>query len=253
MYRRTLGLLAAVLLTGAGWAEAAGPTTISNARTVDPATGATITTRAGGPGIASFEIATNRLTIHKTVVAGRSVTTISAGGDRLAISIDRTSVAVATNTATASARLAHPEGIDRIVSLLGPSRAAAEAARLLERLRLDPKTGAGQAFAFTKALLESAEGNREDTVNLVASARPAAGGARIVEARVGPSPGECWDAYAKDAIRVANEYIDCYNNTSWYDVIGRMGCGALYDIQAESDWLWYMNCVGSPLPQIRVG
>src|SRR5690349_4871490 len=91
MYRRTLGLLAAVWLTGGGLAEAGG-TTLANARIVDPATGATITTRGGAPGTASFEIATNRLTIHKDVLLGRSVTTISAGGDRLAITIDRTSV-----------------------------------------------------------------------------------------------------------------------------------------------------------------
>jgi len=251
MYRRTLGLLAAVWLTGGGLAEAGG-TTLANARIVDPATGATIITRGGAPGTASFEIATNRLTIHKDVLLGRSVTTISAGGDRLAITVDRTSVVVATTAGAASATLAHPEGIERIVSVLAPSRAAAEAARLLDRVRLDPQTAAGQAFAFTKALLQSVEGNRAATLTLASSARPTEG-ARIVEARVGPSPGECWDSYSRDAIRVANEYIDCYNSTSWYDVLGRMGCGALYDIQAEGDWLWYMNCVGSPLPQIRVG
>lgn len=252
MYRRTLGLLAAVWLTGGGLAEASG-TTLANARIVDPATGATIVTRGGAPGTASFEIATDRLTIRKDVLLGRSVTTIFAGGDRLAITIDRTSVVVATTAGTVSATLAHPEGIERIVSVLAPSRAAAEAARLLGRLSLDPHTAAGQAFAFTKALLQAIDGNQAGTLNLVSSSRPAAEGARIVEARVGPSPGECWDSYSRDAIRVANEYIDCYNNTSWYDVLGRMGCGALYDVQAESDWLWYMNCVGSPLPQIRVG
>jgi hypothetical protein len=253
MFRRTLGLIGAALLTATGLAEASGPATLANAKVVDPTTGAIITTRAGVPGTAAFEIATSRVTIHKDVLLGRSVTTIAAGGDRLAITIDRTTVGVATRTSSASASLTHPEGIERIIRVLQDSRAASEAATLLGRLRLDSRTGAGQTFAFTKALLQSVEGSREGTMDLVTSARPTTTGTHVVEARVGPSPGDCWNLYAKDAIRVANEYVDCYNSTSWYDVLGLMGCGALYDVQAEGDWLWYLNCVGSPLPQVRVG
>lgn len=253
MVRRTVGLLAVALITGAGIAEAGGPPPLANARVVDPATGATVTTRVGAPGTASFEVATGRLTIHKDVWLGRSVTVISEGSDRLAITIDRAAVGVATNTDKASALLVHPEGIERVVRVLGRSQAAKDAASLLGRVRFDGQAAAGQAFAFTTALLESVEGNQDGTRALVSSVRPAKGGARAVEARVGPTPGECWDLYSKDAIRVANEYLDCYNNTSWYDFLDRLGCATLYDVQAEGDWLWYLNCIGSPLPQVRVG
>lgn len=232
-------------------AGAVGP--IANTKVVDPSTGATITTRAGAPGTASFEIATSRLTIHKDVLLGRSVTTISAGADRVAVTIDRSVVAVATKNGMASALLVHPDGIERVVKVLQQSGAALEAARLLGRVRLDPRSAAGQAFGFTRALLESVQGNRDGTTSLVASVRPAADGTRVVQARVGPTPGDCWDLYSKDAIRVANEYLDCYDSRSWYDFLGRLACATLYDVQAEGDWLWYLNCVGSPLPQVRVG
>jgi hypothetical protein len=63
--------------------------------------------------------------------------------------------------------------------------------------------------------------------------------------RAGWAAGDCWEAYAAAAADAANTYADCYNNTSWYDVGGRLACSALYAVEAEGNWIGYLNCADS--------
>jgi hypothetical protein len=183
------------------------------------------------------------------------VTTIASKTEQVVLTIDRLGIAVTTPTGRRSALLNRPEGISAVVTSLVGLQSIADATALLERQRFDPTSPEGRAFGLTKALLESIAGDQEGTLDVVGWAHAPAmtTGPKAVLAATGSDPGSCWDAYARDAIRAANSYIDCYNNTSWYDVIDRMGCSLLYDVEAEGDWLWYMNCVGMPFPQVRMG
>jgi len=64
----------------------------------------------------------------------------------------------------------------------------------------------------------------------------------VAAMRAGRDPGDCWDAYAAAAADAANAFADCYNNTSWYDVGGRLACSASYAVEAEGNWIGYLNC-----------
>jgi hypothetical protein len=217
-------------------------------RTIDPATGLAITMTAGAPGTASFEIAQGQLTIRKDVLLGRSVTTITSGSDRVSIIIDRTGIVVTTRAGAALASVRHPETMSRIVAALAESASVSEAAALLSRLRLDPASTTGQALTLTKALLQSVSGDRRGTLEVVSWTGPIWRHPRVVAARVGSTDSDCWGAYTAAALQAANDYADCYSSTSWYDVIGRLGCSALYDVAAESNWVGYLNCAASSTP-----
>jgi hypothetical protein len=222
---------------------AARSTTGSTQRTIDPATGLSIFTTTGRPGTASFEVSNGPVTITKRVLLGQSITTVVSGHGRLTVMIDRAGITVATATDTATAVLARPETMTQIVSALGRSPLAADGAALLSSLRLDPDTASGQALALSRALLETGEGDPAGTLEVIHTVGPT-GRPHPVAVRFG-GPGDCWDAYSKDAVRAANDYVSCYNNTSWYNVLDRLGCSTLYDVEAEGDWLWYLNCVGA--------
>jgi hypothetical protein len=249
MNRRTIGALTLSLLAGTTLtraAVAAGPPTTR--QTIDPATGLAITMTAGAPGTASFEITTGRLTVRKDVLLGRSITTITSGSDRVSLTIDRGGIVVSTRAGVATGSLSHPETMATVVEVLAAAAPVSDAAGLLSRLRLDPETTTGQAMALTKALLQSVGGDRRSTLEVANWVRQAARRPHLVAARFDSSAGDCWGAYTANAVRTANEYADCYNNTSWYDVIDRLACSAVYDVEAEGDWLDYLNCVGSATP-----
>ncbi len=255
MNARMLGGVTTCLVVGTmGIASANTITTPRTERIVDPGTGLMVTMTSQAPGTALFELSDGRVTIRKDVRLGRSITTIVSGRDRLAIAIDRMSVAVETDAGDAMAILRRPEEMGAVMRLLAVSPAASTAASLLDRMRLPQSTSAGQAFLLTKALLQSATGDGAGTIQVVdwtRTVKPSS--ARMLDVRVGPDPGSCWDLYAKEAIRIATELTNCYNDTHWYQIITRSECAMLYDIEAEGAWLWYLNCVGSPLPTIRVG
>jgi hypothetical protein len=252
---RMIGVLTAGLLVGImGTASANTPTTTRTERIIDPGTGLAVTMTSQAPGTMTFDVSDGRVAIRKDVRLGRSVTTIVAGRDRLAIAIDRMNVAVQTDIGEAIAAVRRPEEMGAVMRLLAASPAAASAAALLSRTRLARDTAAGQALLLTRALLQSAVGNGAGTLEVVdwtRSVKPS--GARMLAARVGPDPGACWEQYAKEAIRIATEYTNCYNDTHWYNFIDRSECAILYDIEAEGAWLCYLNCVGVPIPSIRIG
>jgi hypothetical protein len=254
MNARMIGSLTACLLAGTIGAASANTIAPRTEHIVDSGTGLIVTMKSSAPGTMSFELSDGRVTIRKDVRLGRSITTIVSGRNRLAIAIDRTGVAVESDTSEALAAVRRPEEMGAVMRVLAASPAAATAAALLDRTRLPQTTSAGQAFLLTRALLQSATGDRTGTIEIVdwtRSVKPSAG--RMQEVRIGPDPGACWDQYAKEAIRIATELSKCYDDTHWYQIIARSECAVLYDIEAEGAWLWYLNCVGVPLPSIRIG
>jgi hypothetical protein len=207
------------------------------------------------PGPPSFEVKDEHVVVRRDLLLGRSMTTLSSGTEQVILTIDRQGITVTTPAGRRSASLARPEGITAVVESLQGRQVVKDATELLRRRHFDEQTPEGRAFTLTRALLESVAGDNAGTLEVVGwthASRPAPG-PKAVLAAVGSDPASCWDAYAHDAIRAAGDYVDCYNNTSWYDVIDRIGCSVLYDIEAEGDWLWYMNCVGLPFPIVRMG
>ncbi len=245
MNRRAIGALTLSLLAGTTLTHAAGTTTPPATHTIDPASGLAVTTTTGERGTTSFEITTGRLTVRKDVLLGRSVTTITSGSDRVSFTIDHEGIVVSTRAGVTTAALRHPETMLQVVEALAEAPAVSDAAALLSRLRLDPATTTGQALALTKALLQSVAGDGRGTLEVVNRVREATRRPHIVAVGLGLTSGDCWGAYTAEANRTANEYADCYNNTSWYDVIDRLACSTVYDVEAEGDWLDYLNCVGS--------
>jgi hypothetical protein len=247
MSRRTIGVFLVSLLVTANLTRATvGTPPPTNQETIDPATGLVIRTTTGAPGTASFEITQGRLTVRKDVLMGRSMTTITAGSDRVSIGIDHLSIAVTTRTGGFVAPLTTgPEAMSRVVAPLAESPVVSEAAALLSRLRLDPASTTGQALTLTKALLQSVSGDRRGTLEIASWAGPMGHHTRLIAARVGSTDSDCWDAYAAAALQAANDYADCYNNTSWYNVIGRLSCSVRYDVAAENNLIGFLNCAGS--------
>ena len=246
MNARTTGVLTMSLLVGMTLAHAVATTPRpTRQQTIDPATGLAITMTTGAPGTASFEIADGRLTVRKDVLLGRSITTITSGSDRVSLMIDRAGLVVTTEAGTVTASLTRPETLEPVAEMLAQSAPVSDAAALLSRLRLDPATTTGQALTLTRALVQSVLGDRRGTRAVVLGLGPTSRRAGLVTARLGPSPSDCWDTYGTAATQTANDYADCYNSTTWYNVVGRLGCATLYDIEAECDWVEYLNCAGS--------
>lgn len=215
---------------------------------LDPRTGAAIKVTRPLPGTATVEVTDGRVRIRKDVLVGRSITTITSGHARLSLTIDRTGIIVMTPTGTAATRLEQPESINDVTEMLRRSAAASDGRLLLSRLRLDSGSVEGQALALTRALLESVVSGQADPVAISKWTTLGDGGARPVPVGLGPTAADCWNSYVSSATQTANTYVNCYYSMPWYDVPDRLGCAALYDIEAEGDWLWYLNCVGAPLP-----
>jgi len=245
MKARTIEVLTLFLLGGATLTSAAGAAPRhADQQTIDPATGIAITMTTGAPCTASFEVASGRLTLRKDVLLGRSITTITSGMDRVSLVIDRKGIVVTTRAGSVAASLEEPETMSQVVETLAESVPVAEAAALLSRLRLDPASTTGQAMILTEALLESVSGDRRGTLAVVSWTNPTARPRRMVAVRVEWDSGACWDAYTAAAAEAADTYADCYNSTSWYNVSGRLACSALYAVEAEGNWIGYLNCAG---------
>lgn len=217
-------------------------------RVLDPPTDASIKITRRLPGTATVEVIDGRIHIRKDVLVGRSITTITSGHDRISLTIDRAGIVVMTPSGTAATRLKEPESINAVTEMLAQSAAGTDGRLLLARLRLDPGSVEGQALSMTRALLESVATGQADPVAVSRWTNFGAHGARPVPVGLGPTAADCWNSYVSSATQTANTYVNCYYSVPWYDVPDRLGCAALYDIEAEGDWLWYLNCVGAPLP-----
>jgi hypothetical protein len=57
-------------------------------------------------------------------------------------------------------------------------------------------------------------------------------------------PGECWDAYAREAVEIYDDYMQCLIGLKWYDVFGSTGCALVYTVRAEGAMWWFINCSG---------
>lgn len=99
-----------------------------------------------------------------------------------------------------------------------------------------------QSLATTMVIVIGMQG-----VALVArSAAPVAPDGQKAEEQQTEGPGYCWDEYVKEAIAAYDEWDDCHDNRSWYDIMASVTCDFVYEARAIGAAAWWAKCVGMP-------
>ena len=211
--------------------------------TTDPATGATIVLRRDSGGQISFELKGEDVSVRKTFDGGRSITTLTSGGKHVTISLAGDQIVVTGSGKVLRGTASRIDSLEASAAYLRQSPAAIAAKRLLDRVALRPDVLEGNALLLTKALLGSMWGESTGTVQYQRWAQAAVTQAKVVKARVS-GPGECWDSYAAEAIRIMDDYIQCGGGCGWSGFFCLGSCGFIYDLRAEGAFMWYMRCNG---------
>ncbi len=204
----------------------------------------------------TLEVRDDSTTVVKEVWASGSTVTITTPSDRLTVSIRTTSLTITTPRESVVMDERGARGYGELLGVLNRSAAAAAGRLLLSRLADGPNTFAGQSLLLTMAILESGSGSTEALgqhhgwVNARAAAlaheNTAANGPRML--KVGwqkggtdRGPGDCWDLYSIEAIRIADDFVDCIDDSRWYEVAG---CSLIYAVRAEAAMFWFVSCSG---------
>jgi len=209
------------------------------------------TTRLAG-GRVLVEVADADVTIRKELAGDASHVTITTRRDEVQVRVVRGQMTVSTPGGTVSVSAAHPEEMARLMAVLQRSEAASRGRELLKRVPSDPKNFGQQALLLTRAVLELAHGSSPALVThrqWVARerARLAVPPAGVAVTRVSSQvrgPGDCWDLYSKEAIRIAEDFAECTDGLKWYDALGWAGCSLVYTIRAEGAMFWFISCNG---------
>jgi len=255
---RVTGLLIAVLFLHAGVSRAMTPavcrvddTPQANApakvvhRTVtDPATGLEIRLEQTARGQMTVDVADKTISIHKDLQGSRAVTTLTAGRNRLAISFDGRNLSVTGPKGTQQSSLATQETLTPVLKTLQGSSLVRTAKELLDRLALQGDSAEGNALLLTRALFGSVTGEMSSVVQYQEWTRHMLARPKVVRVVLAQGPGECWDSYSKEAIRIFDDYADCWLNCKWYQPFCEGACEAIYVLRSEMAFMWYFNCNG---------
>lgn len=232
--------LTVVVLTGVNvTAAAAQPTT----------TPEIVVTRLAG-GRALVEVKDDGVSIRKEVGGDSSHVTISTRQDELQLRVVRGQLTASTPGGSVSVSSANQEDMARLMAVLQRSDAASRGRELLKRLPANPRDFGQQALLLTRAVLELAHGPSSALAQhreWLAEERRRNGSrpATIVKAGLQVrGPGDCWDLYSKEAIRIADDFGDCTDDLKWYDALGWSGCSLLYTVRAEAAMFWFISCNG---------
>ena len=254
--KRVLCIMAVSLLLPCGVAWAAAPACAVNApestpvagpfvrTTVEPISGGSIELRREKSGQVTIELKDKTVTIRKTLEPGVSTTAFVAGHQRVTIRIKGDQITVSADGKTWQGSPRSLESLDDSAAHLQKSATAIAAKRLLDRAALRPDSLEGNALMLTKALLGSFFGETIGTAQYQQWARATMNRAKVVRAVAVAGPAECWDQYAAETIRIADDYIDCANGCHWSGFFCMAGCGFLYEVRAEGAFMWYMRCSG---------
>jgi hypothetical protein len=239
---RSAAAAAAPVPCSATGAVASDPAAAAVRTVIDPATKLAIRVEQPSRDVLIVSVADGKTSIRKEFRSGDVVTTIRNGGRAATITMHGDEVIVSDSNGKKRGTVSKQEGLAQAVGVIGTSTVIRAGSELLDRLALQADTFEGNALLLTRALLAAAHGDRSSTVEHQQWARWRTTQPRVV--RVQNGPGDCWDKYAAEAIRIMNDYIDCISSCTWYSVFCESGCGALYDIRAEMAFLWYFNCNG---------
>jgi hypothetical protein len=142
---------------------------------------------------------------------------------------------------------------DRLLVVLQRSDAAARARALLGRVPDGPETFTGQSLLLTRSILEFGTGSTaaisehrqwvaQRAVELAGSSKAVPTVARITWQ--GRGPGDCWDMYSQEAIRIADDFAECTDRLRWYEAHRWAGCSLIYAVRAEGAMAWFIACNG---------
>jgi hypothetical protein len=215
-------------------------------RSVDAATGATVTVYRPAPDRALVEVEAGSLRIVKSLAPGVAETRLLSPHEDLAIRLTRAGVSVRDGRLGVVIAGADEAGLQQARARLRASRVVRDAIGLLGRLGLPGGSPVSHTLRVTEALLEAAVRSKIVT-GRAGGPRPLAvayrqEGMQTVEE--GDGPTGCWDAYAKEAIAAWIEYEQCVDSEEWWDAIGLVSCAVIYEMRALGAFSWWVSCVG---------
>jgi hypothetical protein len=209
-------------------------------------------------GRAVLEVADDTVAVRKELTADQSVVTLTTERDRLSIAVRRGVVTISGPGGALTVGAGKGVDTDRLLTVLQRSEAARRARVLLEQLSEGPNTFVGQSMLLTRAILELGTGsvdalNRHQqwvaeraaqmAVPSRSQGRPMVFRAAFLEAPQS-GPGDCWDAYQKEALRIAADFEDCTDDLYWYEAHKWAGCSLIYAVRAEGAMAWFISCNG---------
>ena len=211
---------------------------------VDPVTGATIVLRREASGVVTIKLKDKTVTVRKTLDRGTSTTAFASGNQRLVVTVKGDQVVVTTPGGTWEGGPRSMDTLNPAAAYFQKSATAIAVKRLLDRAVLRPDSLEGNALLLTRALLGSFFGDGIGAAQHQQWARATMTRAKVLRAVAASGPGECWDQYAAESIRIADDYTDCANSCHWSGMFCMAGCGFLYEVRAEGAFMWYMRCSG---------
>ena len=205
-----------------------------------------------------LDVADDTVAVRKELTADRSVVTLTTAKDRLSITVHRGVLTISGPRGAMTMDAGRGLESDRFVMALQQSEAAARARTLLAGLKEGPSTFVGQSMLLTRAILEVGSGSvnalnqHQRWVAERAAQMPVPtrwqGGPKLVLASYLDAgqrgPGECWDLYEKEALRIAKDFADCTEDLRWYEAHLWAACSLIYTVRAEGAMAWFIACNG---------
>ena len=205
-----------------------------------------------------LDVADETVAIRKEIAGDRSEVTMTTSRDRLSISVRRGVVTVSGPGGSITVDPSAETDSDRLLMTLQRSDAARRARALLARVEEGPNSFVGQSVLLTRAILEIGTGSVNalnehrkwvaERAAQVAAPVLSPGSPRVIRASLDVlqkyGPGDCWDLYSKEAIRIANDFDDCTDDLHWYEAHKWAGCSLLYAVRSEAAMAWFISCNG---------
>ncbi len=225
------------------------------------ADGPTVRVTRPSAGRIVMEVVDSSVTVRKDVSADRSVVTMTTANDHLILIVRRGVLSLSGPSGAMTMDGGGVAEYERVLAVLQGSEAAARARTLLAQVADGPDSFVGQSVLLTRALLESGVGGSsamtqhqrwvQDRAAASAATRQARSSGRpqvvkvvltaLVEQR---GPGDCWDLYSAEALRIANDFGDCTDALRWYEAHKWAGCSLIYAVRSEAAMAWFISCNG---------
>lgn len=204
-----------------------------------------------------IEVAEAGVSVRKEIAADASHATITTAKDELHLRVLRGQMTVSSPGGTVTIRGGGADEVAQLMAVLQRSDAAVKGLALLKRVPANTRDFGRHSLLLTRAILELGTGP-SDAISLhrrgVAedrarrlTARPVGATVTRVALQEGTQdrgPGQCWDMYAAEAIRIADDFLDCTADLRWYDALGWAGCSLIYTVRSEAAMFWLVSCSG---------
>lgn len=210
----------------------------------DPATGLVVRVEQDVPGHLTVDVADKAVSIHKDLRGSTSTTTLSDGRRQLSFSFDGRDLVVRGLKNDLRGSIANTESLMPVLRQLKDSALVQSAKGVLDRMALQADRAEGNALLLTRALLGSVVGETSSVEQYQRWARHTLTQPGVIRVGQTRGPGQCWDEYSREALRIFDEYGGCVASCRWYEPFCAEGCEAIYTLRAEMAFMWYFNCNG---------